>query len=639
MTAFFPEVYPDELFFSVCSRYHERLGYKSGHSTGRDLFESDRIKVAIDLPYRLGRFCESLPINNAYTTDRLINENTLYPIFSAFLSQERAELLRNDMIRRSTGGAAHGRAGILNRKLQNPYFKFCPSCADEDRKKWGETYWHRIHNVPRVLVCPRHHIPIESTRVNATYRSSRENFVTAEKIVPKNHETSTKGGSLDQAELLCKLSTDFVWLLNQRDLCAEPTVTCNRYRRLLFEQDLSTYAGTIRRTELHKAFLNFYPANLLCSLGCELGPNGSATWLAKIVQHSSNSHTAMQHLLLMNFLSCSVQSFFSLPRQALEPFGNGPWPCLNPTAEHFRESVITTCRVSPTYRSGRRTSPRTPIGTFTCSCGFSYCRKGPDQTDESRFQFYRVESYGQAWFSKLEYLVRVRGYSAKKTALVLKVTPYLVRVQLKKLRSLETKKVLKRLRPSWKKRITLATIKMGRAQWKAAIKANPGAGRTRLAKICGHRVYHVLLWHDRAWFEANSPRLSTYNPIVRTNWEQRDLELAEVVTRTAADMITRPGKPVRASVTAIARELRILALIHKRSELLPFTRKTLSKSAENLEEYALRRVQWCVQQYNRENVIPNYHKLQIRAAVSQKVWNSIKDQVTLIMQTSGLSAD
>src|SRR6185503_2125025 len=126
--------------------------------------------------------------------------------------------------------------------------------------------------------------------------------------------TSTKNCSLAHAELLYKLSADFVWLLNQRDLCADPTVTCNRYRRLLFEKELSTYAGTIRRSQLHKAFLTFYPATLLCSLGCELGPIVSASWLAKIVQHSDNSHTAMQHLLLMNFLSCSVQSFFSLPQ-------------------------------------------------------------------------------------------------------------------------------------------------------------------------------------------------------------------------------------------------------------------------------------------------------------------------------------
>jgi hypothetical protein len=120
MSAFFPEIYPDELFFSICSRYHERLGYKSRHSTGRDLFESERIKVAIDLPYRLGRFCESLPINNAYTTDRLINENTLYPIFSAFLSQERSEFLRNDMIRRSRAVRRMGAQVSLTGNYRTP---------------------------------------------------------------------------------------------------------------------------------------------------------------------------------------------------------------------------------------------------------------------------------------------------------------------------------------------------------------------------------------------------------------------------------------------------------------------------------------------------------------------------------------
>jgi hypothetical protein len=149
MTAFFPQSYPDELLISICSRYHERLGYKSSYSTGRDLFGYDRIQVAVDLPNSIGQLCKSLPVNHPYTAEDFIHQNTLYPLFSAFVSPERARALRKDMI--GPVGGAHGRAGVLTSKIQYHYFKFCPMCAAEDRNRWGETYWHRIHNVPRSL--------------------------------------------------------------------------------------------------------------------------------------------------------------------------------------------------------------------------------------------------------------------------------------------------------------------------------------------------------------------------------------------------------------------------------------------------------------------------------------------------------
>src|SRR5258708_5923198 len=53
MIAMVPEIYPDELVFSFCSRYHQRMGYRSRESTGRDLFENAMTKPAIDFPSRL----------------------------------------------------------------------------------------------------------------------------------------------------------------------------------------------------------------------------------------------------------------------------------------------------------------------------------------------------------------------------------------------------------------------------------------------------------------------------------------------------------------------------------------------------------------------------------------------------------
>ena len=37
---------------------------------------------------------------------------------------------------------------------------YCPDCAEEDRKTYEETYWHRIPQLPGVWHCPVHHVPL-----------------------------------------------------------------------------------------------------------------------------------------------------------------------------------------------------------------------------------------------------------------------------------------------------------------------------------------------------------------------------------------------------------------------------------------------------------------------------------------------
>src|SRR5690606_36729367 len=35
-------------------------------------------------------------------------------------------------------------------------WRFCPSCDEENIQRYGELYWHRIHQLPGVYVCLRH---------------------------------------------------------------------------------------------------------------------------------------------------------------------------------------------------------------------------------------------------------------------------------------------------------------------------------------------------------------------------------------------------------------------------------------------------------------------------------------------------
>lgn len=69
----------------------------------------------------------------------------------------------------STGRDASG-MGSVTQSVSDlvPFRRFCVACAREDRRRWGESYWHREHNLPGVLVCLRHGIVLRECELRST---------------------------------------------------------------------------------------------------------------------------------------------------------------------------------------------------------------------------------------------------------------------------------------------------------------------------------------------------------------------------------------------------------------------------------------------------------------------------------------
>ena len=91
------------------------------------------------------------------------------------------------------------------------------------------------------------------------------------------------------------------------------------------------------------------------------------------------------------------------------------------------------------------------------------------------------------------------------------------------------------------------------------------------------------------------------------------------VDPTAQEFINAPGRPVRASATAIARRLGILEVLHKRQNLLPSTETAILTVAETVEDYAIRRIAWAAESYRAEGFDLRLSLLLARAAVSRKI--------------------
>jgi Tn7-like transposition protein D len=140
-----------------------------------------------------------------------------------------------------------------------------------------------------------------------------------------------------------------------------------------------TPSGKLRFKDYLKAFNEYYSEELLTLLQCDMKLSGplDSTWLARLThldQPNSQKavHHPLHHILAIRFLHTTVERFFLNNFIAPTPFGHAPWPCLNPVCEYYRQKNILTYQVAEAKTKGR------VVGIFTCSCGFTYSRIGPD---------------------------------------------------------------------------------------------------------------------------------------------------------------------------------------------------------------------------------------------------------------------
>src|SRR5665647_1766588 len=110
-----------------------------------------------------------------------------------------------------------------------------------------------------------------------------------------------------------------------------------------------------------------YGKKYLLKLQSNLDLGEEDTWLHKVLRKPRVACHPLRHILLLGFLGRSVDDLFckQIPNN---PFGNGPWPCLNKAANHYQEDVVINCDLSFDREKGHI------IGTFTCECGFIYTK-------------------------------------------------------------------------------------------------------------------------------------------------------------------------------------------------------------------------------------------------------------------------
>lgn len=195
MLAFFPSLYPDELFYSVLARYYSRSGYMAYIYAAEELYEKNTTRPDMEFINHLKKDLLSIlpPIKD------IILNHTMFPYYARFLSKERRTEAYNSLAKMN--GNIHNLLAIpKTREIR--YLRYCPMCADADRKEFGETYWHRIHQMTGVNVCPIHGCYLINSDISISSKTSPMLVTAEEKAICSDFKKSQNKIELDVAKFL-----------------------------------------------------------------------------------------------------------------------------------------------------------------------------------------------------------------------------------------------------------------------------------------------------------------------------------------------------------------------------------------------------------------------------------------------------
>ena len=185
MTMYFPEIYPDELLYSWLARYYIQTGYVRYAFVAEELFQSKTVRPDIEF---VNQYTASMlqAITEKMPMSEIIENHTMFPYYGRFLPKERKNQAYTAMIQ--TKGNYHNLLPMPKRKGNTDrYLRYCPVCAENDHKQYGEAYWHRIHQLQGVKICSQHGCYLLESEVKISGKAS-PTLIAAETIIPEKCE-------------------------------------------------------------------------------------------------------------------------------------------------------------------------------------------------------------------------------------------------------------------------------------------------------------------------------------------------------------------------------------------------------------------------------------------------------------------
>lgn len=386
----FYSLYPDELLYSAIGRHTEIMGEVSLKQALVDMLGNKNSIPVYSFPCNLEAFISLMPYVNDLTSDYLIQNHTMLPVYAPFVPESRKTEIIQSMKFTNGKGVKH-KLGVIAGGICRKYsLYYCPDCARREFEKYGEAYFHRLHQIEGVFVCGEHRKILVPHKKQLA--PSRLEFYTIDET--DIHEEYAQYMSRAFMDRLCWITKQFNYILSNGLEHINRDILSNIYRNRLAELELCSFTGRIRHIDLVEQFVPFYGEEILNLCESRIDEENEYNWLKVITRKSARTSHPLRHVLLTGFLFCDFETM--LNSYIRKRFAKSVlYPCLNPVCSNYKKNVIKEPKIKYDYKSKKT------IGTFECECGFIYSR----DMNSDKQKVGKILRFGDLWEQRLRELI------------------------------------------------------------------------------------------------------------------------------------------------------------------------------------------------------------------------------------------
>lgn len=391
MLAFFPPLRPDELLpYGSMARYNAYLQFLRPADLVQAFFGANSVRPTLPYSNGMAALLRQLPPGAPFTAEQLVRDHTLYPWLSAFLPLAEREAMLTAFCALPQQPTGQMKRVSPRRGPQLPWLRFCPECADEDKRQYGEIHWRRLFQVPGVNVCPEHDLFLEESPVPYPRRAGNNAYClldpAALQLPPRPLNRRRQSDAL-----LRQIAEDTRRLLSGPPLRPSQGSMSRQYGYRAEQVGIRTHKAKNLANRVSSLVQSRYPPDLLRHLNSSGVDLNKLTWAYRAMNYADQREHPLHHILLIRALGFSVEQFMTDAPAAPIPH-SGPYPCLNPFCRHYRQPCIVGYQIV-----GTSSTYQLPLVEFRCDCGFAYThRMGKWAIDLHQWDY--ISDYGPVWY-------------------------------------------------------------------------------------------------------------------------------------------------------------------------------------------------------------------------------------------------
>lgn len=525
---------PDEILFSLASRYHVLSHNILASRTCSQLFGSPRQGCAHDFPSRIDSFVDRTR-GQFGSSEEVIRQHTILPFYLPFQSTDSVASAVN-ALRGPSIGSLKFQLGLLTSRFRAHHpLKACLECIRDDRLKFGVAYWHRGHQLPGVWICMIHHLPLHESILKSTGVGRFSWLLPQESQLrpawPADQPEEDR--RLSTLRLLAEAATAIAGIPNHVQFEQDRLVST--YRSGLREMSLLRgYPGRLALEQIAQCYLAFIQP-LTCIAEFSSLPRTHAEALAQVprlVRLDCNATHPIRHLTLLTWIFPGWPKFreeYCHKARDFRQADRGIFPCSNEPQQVTADP--------------RRLTLLTLLSAGDCSLSGAARRIGVDPATAMAWAAQAgIPTSRRAKKIKPELLTRL----IEMLASGMDTTPVAEKLEISPVSVIRVLRTEVGLHAAWKRARLVKAKTNARNTWHEVVTANPRLG-VKAVRTLEPSVYVWLYRHDRSWLDLQSARLqkATKSNHAKTDWDQRDLALATSIQQAVLDIASeQTGKAV-----------------------------------------------------------------------------------------------